>query len=364
MARRTALYETHLAANGKMVEFAGWELPVQYKGLIEEHQAVRNAAGLFDVSHMGEVFLTGPKALAAAQMLLTNDLSKIVDGQALYCGLLNERGTFVDDVIAYRFSAERILLVVNGANREKDAAWIKEHAFGAQVDDRSDEYGQVAVQGPRAEEIVQKLTRTDLTKVLYYHQTEGEVAGIPCIIARTGYTGEDGLELYMPWAKAPALWSALMEAGAPFGLMPAGLGCRDTLRLEMRFMLYGNDIDEAHTSLEAGLGWTVKLDKSDFIGRAALAEQKAKGLARKLVGFTTEKAIPRHGYRILKDGAEVGQVTSGTQSPSLGRPIGLAYVPTELSSVGATFDLEVRGKSFPATVCKTPFFTPQKPPRK
>ncbi|MGI5865769.1 MAG: glycine cleavage system aminomethyltransferase GcvT [Myxococcales bacterium] len=358
MARRTPLYQAHVDAGGKIVEFAGWELPVQYKGIIDEHTAVRTAVGLFDVSHMGEIFLSGPRALEAAQRLLSNDLSKAKDGQAIYSGMLNERGGFVDDVIVYRFSATRLMLVVNAANAAKDLAWIQEHAADAEVADRSAEFAQIAVQGPKAVELCQSLTALDLSQVPFFRFTEGEVAGARCIVARTGYTGEDGFELYCAPDQAPALWSALLEKGAPLGVTPCGLGARDSLRLEAKLALYGNDIDEEHTPLEAGMGWTVKLDKGEFIGRAALEKQKAEGVQRKLVGFTTlERGIPRHGYPILADGERVGVVTSGTQSPTLKKPIGLAYVPTALAPEGSTFAVEIRGKPVAAAVVKTPFYT-------
>ena len=357
MARRTPLFEAHQQAGGKIVDFAGWELPVQYKGILEEHTAVRTAVGLFDVSHMGEIFLTGPKALEAAQRLITNDVAKCQDGQALYAGLLNERGGFVDDVICYRFNAEKLLLVVNGANAAKDAAWIHEHSFGAQVEDCSDRYAQIAVQGPKSRELLAGLTPVDLSPIGYYRFTEGTVAGVQCIIARTGYTGELGFELYCAPEQATGLWNALLEKGQGFGVMPCGLGARDSLRLEMKFALYGNDIDADHTPLEADLGWIVKLAKGDFIGRDALVAQKEKGLTRKLVGFTvTDKGIARHGYPVLEDGKAVGVVTSGTQSPSLKIPIGVAYVPTALATEGSTFDVEIRGKPVPAKVVKTPFY--------
>jgi aminomethyltransferase len=363
MARRTPFYEAHKQAGGKIVEFAGWELPVQFKGIIEEHTAVRTAAGVFDVSHMGEVFITGPKAMETVQRLLTNDVAKLADLQAAYSGMLYENGGFVDDVIVYRFNPQKFLVVINGANVAKDVAWMKEHSFGATVEDRSDDYGQLAIQGPKAAGIVQKLTKTDLSKVPWYHHAgEGEVGGVRCIIARTGYTGEDGFELYCPPDQAMKLFGAVMETGKQDGLVPCGLGARDSLRLEMKYALYGNDIDAEHTPLEAGLGWIVKLNKTpDFIGKPVLEKQKAQGLSRKLIGFTTtDRGIPRHGYPILKDGKQVGVVTSGTQSPSLKKPIGMGYVPAALAAEGSTFDVEIRGKPVSAVVVKTPFYEPKK----
>jgi len=357
MPRRTPLYDAHVKAGARIVEFAGWELPIQYKGILEEHAAVRTAAGLFDVSHMGEILLSGPHALSATQRLVSNDVAKARDGQAVYAGLLNEQGGFVDDVIAYRFGEDRVLLVVNAANKDKDLAWIEAHRFGAEVEDQSDRWAQLAIQGPNAAGIVARLTALDLSQIGTYRFAEGEVAGVPSIVARTGYTGEDGFELYCAPERATSLWDALLAAGAGEGLVPCGLGARDSLRLEMKYALYGNDIDDDHTPLEAGLGWIVKLEKGDFIGRPVLERQKAQGVTRKLVGFTlTDRGIPRHGYRILKDGQPVGEVTSGTQSPSLKQPIGIGYVPAALAAEGSTFDVEIRGKPVPAVVVKTPFY--------
>jgi aminomethyltransferase len=334
---------------------------VQYAGILEEHAAVRERAGLFDVSHMGEVVFRGPKALEALQRLFTNDLSKCDDGQAQYGCLCREDGGIVDDVVVYRRSAEDLLVCVNASNRKKDFEWLHGHAFGADVQDESDRWAQLALQGPRAAEILQKLTSTRLGAIGTYRFTEGEVAGVRCTIARTGYTGEDGFELFCPPEAAPKLWDALLEAGAPEGLAPAGLGARDSLRLEMAYRLYGNDMDETRTPLEAGLAWVVKLDKGDFVGREALRRQKEAGLSRKLVGFTlTEPGIPRHGYRVLHAGAAVGEVTSGTKSPTLQLPIGLAYVPAALAAEGSTFAVEIRGRPVAARVVKTPFHSKKK----
>jgi len=360
-ARRTPLYEAHKRHGGKLVEFAGWELPVQYTGLLEEHRAVREAAGLFDVSHMGEVWFHGEGALEACNELITNDLARIADGQALYAGMLNERGGFVDDVIAYRFSPTKILVCVNAANTDKDFAWMQRHVRpGVELKNESDQWAQLALQGPKAQAILQKLTAHDLSSIPFFHFAEIEVEGRPVIAARTGYTGEDGFEIFCRPQDAEALWEAIYAAGKPEGLKLAGLGARDSLRTEAKLALYGNDIDDEHTPLEAGLGWIVKWDKPHFIGKEALEKQKAEGVKRKLVGFTlTERGIPRHGYPVLKDGEQVGVVTSGTQSPTLGMPIGLAYVPTELSAEGSTFHVEIRGKPVAAKVIKTPFYKRQ-----
>ncbi|XXF75525.1 glycine cleavage system aminomethyltransferase GcvT [Myxococcaceae bacterium GXIMD 01537] len=358
MARRTPLNEAHRKLGARMVDFAGWDMPVQYTSIIAEHEAVRTGVGLFDVSHMGEVEFRGPGALEAANALITNDLARIADGQAVYAGLLNEQGTFVDDVVAYRFSPERILICVNASNREKDFEWMSRHAQGVKPVDRGDDFAQIAVQGPKAAAVVQRLTRTDLAPLGNYRFTEGEVAGVPCIISRTGYTGEDGFELYCPPQDAEKLWNALLQEGQPEGIKPCGLGARDSLRTEMKFPLYGNEIDDAHNSLEAGLGWTVKLDKpGGFIGKEALEKAKAAGVQRKLVGFEmTGTGIPRHGYPLLKDGQPVGVVTSGTMGPMVKKAIGIGYVPAALAAEGSTFDVEIRGRAVPAVVVKTPFW--------
>lgn len=357
MARQTPLYEAHRKLGAKLVDFAGWEMPVQYSSVVAEHQAVRTTAGLFDVSHMGEIEFTGKGALEAANALISNDLNRAADGQALYAGLLNERGGFVDDVVAYRFSPERIFICVNAGNRDKDFQWVSGHAKGGQPRNRSDDFAQLALQGPLSAKILRRMTSVDLSKIAGYHFTEGSVGGIRCIISRTGYTGEDGFELYCAPLDAEKLWFQLLEEGKPEGLQPAGLGARDSLRTEMKYALYGNDIDEDHTPLEAGLGWIVKLDKGDFIGRGTLQKQKAEGVGRKLVGFElTGPGVPRHGYSILQQGRPVGIVTSGTVGPSVKKPIGIGYVPTELAEEGRTFDVDIRGREVPARVVKTPFW--------
>jgi len=295
--------------------------------------------------------------LEAANRLLSNDLARSSDGQAVYSGLLNDRGGFVDDVVAYRFSPERILICVNASNREKDFRWMSERTSRVKPINRSDDYAQLALQGPKAAAILQRKTAAALSSLRSYRFTEAEVAGVPCILSRTGYTGEDGFELYSAPGEAEALWFALLDEGREEGLVPAGLGARDSLRTEMKFALYGNDIDEEHTPLEAGLGWIVKLDKGDFIGRAALERQKAEGVRRKLVGFELlESGVPRHGYNIVKDGAAAGVVTSGTFGPSVKKPIGIGYVPSELASEGSTFAVEIRGRPVAAKVVKTPFW--------
>ncbi len=358
MALRTPLHAAHLRHGARMVEFAGWDMPVQYAGLIEEHEAVRNAVGLFDVSHMGEVVFRGPRALAALQAVFTNDLSKVADGQAQYGCLCRENGGIVDDVVVYRRSAEDLLVCVNAANRDKDFEWLKAHAAGADVRNESDDWGQVALQGPKAQAVLRRLTSANLDALKTYRHAPGTVAGVACLVARTGYTGEDGFELFCPAAQAEKLWDALMVAGQPEGIQPAGLGCRDTLRLEMAYRLYGSDMDDETTPLEAGLAWVVKLDKGDFIGRAALQRQKEQGLSRKLVGFQlTEPGIARHGHPVVRDGLPVGVVTSGTRSPTLKTSIGLAYVPPALAAEGSALAVEIRGKPVAAVVVKTPFLS-------
>jgi aminomethyltransferase len=355
VALRTPLYEAHLAAGARMVEFAGWDMPVQYKGVLEEHAAVRESVGIFDVSHMGEVTIEGPRALECAQRLVTNDLSKCTDGQAQYSALCNEKGGVIDDIIVYRFSAQRLFICVNASGREKDFEWMKAHALdGARVEQHSDDWAQIAIQGPKAPALVDSLCEPRVLDLAYYHFREATVAGIRgCIVARTGYTGEDGFEVFAPPGSARKLWDALAARDA----VPCGLGARDSLRLEVAYRLYGNDMDEEHTPLEAGLGWIVKLDKAGgFVGSEALIRQKKEGLQRRLAGFKlTGKGIARHGYPVLKDGRRVGEVTSGTMSPILKEPIGLAYLPAALSKEGSSFDIEIRGKPVPAAVVKTPF---------
>jgi aminomethyltransferase len=358
MAQRTPLYDAHVRAGARMVEFAGWSMPVQYAGLLEEHAAVRERAGLFDVSHMGEVVFRGPEALAALQRLFTNDLAKCADGQAQYGCLCHEDGGIVDDVVVYRRAQDDLLVCVNAANRQKDFDWLHGHASGADVVNESDDWAQLALQGPLAPQVLQKLTGVRLGGVGTYRFTTGDVAGVPCLVARTGYTGEDGFELFCPPAEAARLWDALLEAGAPEGVRPCGLGARDSLRLEMAYRLYGSDMDDATTPLEAGLAWVVKLDKGEFVGREALRRQKEAGVGRKLVGFVlTEPGIARHGYPVVQGGKPVGTVTSGTKSPSLGTSIGLAYVPAALAAEGSTFGVEIRGRAVAARVVKTPFYS-------
>jgi aminomethyltransferase len=343
-----------------MVPFGGWDMPVEYSGLIAEHNAVRTAAGLFDVSHMGQFEVEGEGALAFLQRVSANNVGKLVDGQAQYSALPMSTGCPVDDIIVYRRAERRYLVVVNAANIEKDWNWLlAQKPSGCGLHDLSDQFALLALQGPKAEAILQGLTPIDLKHVAFYRFAEGKVNGVPGIVARTGYTGEDGFEIFVAPDAASALWRRLVEAGQPHGLLPAGLGARDTLRLEARMMLYGNDMDETTTLIEAGLGWIVSLDevKGDFNGRAVLAGQKANGAPRKLVGFEmTERGIPRHGYPVLLGDEVQGAVTSGTYAPFLKKSIGLCYLPAARAGVGTELAVEIRGRRTPARVVATPFY--------
>ena len=361
---RTALYSEHLKAGGRMVEFAGYELPVQYTGLTEEHLAVRSRAGLFDVSHMGEVVVRGPGALELVQLVSCNDHSKMTVGRAQYTGLMNPEGTFVDDVLVHKMADDEFLLVVNAANRQKDVAYLGDLARdrgGVEVVDLSDDYAQIALQGPLAMEVLQPLTPQVLGEIKYYRFVQGEVAGQTAMIARTGYTGEDGFEVYCAPEGAPAVWRSILAEGGPKGVLPTGLGARDTLRFEAGMSLYGNDIDSTTTPLEAGLGWIVKLGKGDFIGRDVLERQQEEGVERRLVGFEmVDRGIARHGYPvILEEGAAepVGEVTSGTQSPTLGKALGMTYLPVEAAEVGQEFFVQIRNRSARARVVELPFYS-------
>ena len=354
--KRTPLRDVHAALGAKMVPFGGWDMPVQYAGIIEEHRCVRSAVGLFDISHMGEFEVRGPGALAAVQTLATNDASTLAIGQVQYSLLCYPEGGIVDDLTLYRLAEEHYMLTVNASNIDKDWAWVTEGARGGGWTNVGAETGLLAVQGPRAEGLVQRLADQDVTRVPYYHFISGNVAGVPCLISRTGYTGEDGFELYAPAARLEALWNGLMQGGKGDGIQPIGLGARDTLRLEMKFALYGNDIDETTNPLEAGLGWVVKPAKGEFIGRGAIEAMRAAGVTRKLVGFEmAERAVARHGYRLLKGGDAVGIVTSGSFSPSLERCIGMGYLRADLTTVGTEFDVDIRGQAHRARVAKTPF---------
>ena len=356
--KRTPLFEVHRELGARMVAFGGWEMPVQYAGILEEHRAVSERAGLFDISHMGEFEIAGPGALEAVQRLTTNDASRLSVGEVHYSALTTPEGTFVDDITVYKFADDRYWFTVNAANIEKDVAWIGNHvASVVEVRNLSDDIALLAIQGPRAQEILQKLTTAELDTLKYYRFVEGTVVDIRCCISRTGYTGEDGFELYAPPQHAAILWNALLEAGAPVGLQPCGLGARDTLRLEARMALYGQDIDDRHTVLEADLGWIVKLEKGEFIGREALARQRAEGISRKLVGFEMlGRGIARPHYTIATEGYPIGEVTSGGPAPSLGKNIGLGYVAAQYAEIGTEFDIVIRGQPVTARVVRTPFY--------
>jgi aminomethyltransferase len=360
--KRTPLYAAQRALGARFIEFGGWELPVQYSGIQEEHHAVRTRAGLFDVSHMGEIELRGARALQACNALTVNDVDRLGDGQAQYSLLCLPSGGVVDDIMVHRIDAERLLLCVNAANIETDFGWIREHHGGADVVNRSDEVAQLALQGPLASAILRQATPVALDTIPPFAFREGPVAGRPCLVAHTGYTGEDGWEIYCAAGDAADVWEALLTAGTPLGLLPAGLGARDTLRLERALPLYGHELTVDTTPLEAGLAWVVRFNKPTFIGRDALLQQRASGVSRQLVGLVmTAPGIPRQGYPILRDGTVVGTVTSGTRSPTLGKAIGLGYVATVWRATGTTLDVEIRRRMVGAEVTSLPFYRREVP---
>jgi len=359
--KSTPLRDRHEALGARLVPYAGWEMPVEYSGISDEHLAVREAAGLFDVSHMGEIEVAGAGALAAVQWVTTNDASRLDVGHAQYTAITTCEGTFVDDVLLYRLADEHFLFVVNAANSRKASRWltdrIAEHGADAAVVNTSSRYALVAVQGPEATAVLQALTDVDLSEVGRFRCVHGEVAAVRATMARTGYTGEDGFEILCPPQQAGRLWDALMEAGRPRGLKPCGLGARDTLRLEACLRLYGQDIDETVTPLEAGLGWIVAWNKGDFVGRGPLDQQRAAGPDRRLAAFdVTDRGIARPGHPVVIDGQVCGTVTSGTQTPYLKRAVGLAMVPAAAAAVGTTFDVDIRGRLTPARVVPEPFY--------
>jgi aminomethyltransferase len=361
--QRTAFYDIHAGLGAKIVPFAGYEMPVLYKGIVAEHNAVRERVGLFDVSHMGEVLVKGPGALDFIQSITVNDASVLVDGQAQYSAMCRPNGGIVDDLLVYRIAENDYMLVINASTTPKDLAWMQENMIdGVDLKNVSDEFSLLAVQGPRSLETMQKLTDSDLSAVEYYHFVKGKVAGVDAIISRTGYTGEIGFELYFPSDRETGerVWNAIMEAGAEFGIEPAGLGARDTLRLEMGYCLYGNDIDETTNPIEAGLGWITKLNKESFNAKDVLQQEKEAKPKRKLVGFEMqERAIPRQHYRIFAEGRDVGEVTSGTSSPTLGKGIGMGYVESAYSKPGTAISIMIRDKEVPAVVARPPFVKKQ-----
>ncbi len=354
--KKTPLNALEHELGGKMIEFGGWEMPVQFTSILEEHQAVRTRAGVFDVSHMGEILVKGPEALALLQKTTCNDVSKLQDARAQYNALLYPTAGIVDDLLVYRMAGDDYFVVVNAANSDKDYEWLGECAKGmdVQVTNASADYAQLALQGPNAQQILQPLTDLDLSAMKYYHFARGKVDGAKAIVSRTGYTGEDGFEIYVAPEEGPRLFKKLIEKGQ---VIPCGLGARDTLRLEAKMALYGNDIDHSTTPLEADLGWIVKLEKGDFMGRDVLEREKVEGPRRKLVGFEmVDRGIARHGYPIVEGQEEIGVVTSGTHSPTLKKPIGLAYLPLDKSAVGTEFTILIRGKEARARVVPTPFY--------
>jgi aminomethyltransferase len=356
--RKTALNSTHRRMGAKMVNFGGWDMPVEYSGIIAEHMAVRTQAGLFDVSHMGELEIRGPGALALVQHVTCNNAAKLVIGQAQYSGLMTSRGTFVDDLLVHKFSETHYLLCVNAANQDGDFEHIvANNPFDASVENTGPRYSQLAVQGPRAKEILQKLTQVPLDSIRYYYFAFGKVDGVECLVARTGYTGEDGFEIYFDPEFSEKLWESTLEAGEHAGLTPCGLGARNTLRLEAGMCLYGHEIDDSTTPWEAGLGWICKLDKGPFLGSDVLTQRKQAGLERKLAGFEMlDKRIGRDGYPVLIARREAGRVTSGCPSPFLKKNIGMAYVPPGAAATGTEIGINIRGQSAPARIVALPFY--------
>jgi aminomethyltransferase len=357
MAKQTPFYQQHLKQGAKIIEFAGYLMPVQYQGIVEEHRKVRSSVGIFDLSHMGEFLVKGKGAEAFLQKLAVNDVNKLQTFQVQYSCMCYPEGGIVDDILIYRLP-EHWMLVVNAANLDKDFAWVQQSKFGeVEIENLSDQMGLLAIQGPQAQKVMAKLTSYDLDKLKFYWGTYTDLDGNRILFSRTGYTGEDGFELYLSPDSAERLWNKAMAAGQEFGVEPVGLGARDSLRLEMKYMLYGNDIDQTTNPLEAGLGWIVKFDKGDFIGREAILKAKAAGLKRKLVAFEMqERCVPRQHYAILKEGNRIGEVTSGLFSPSLEKGIGLGYVQIEYSEPGSRFEVQIRERLFPAQVVKPPFW--------
>ncbi|MGC8636742.1 MAG: glycine cleavage system aminomethyltransferase GcvT [Athalassotoga sp.] len=355
--KKTPLWSEHKRLGAKMVEFGGWEMPLQYTSIIEEHKTVRESAGIFDVSHMGEILVEGPDTLRFVDKLITNSVSKLKNGEICYSPMCYENATIVDDLLAYRFSENKILLVVNASNTDKDYEWIisQKHGYNVDVKNLSKDYAQIAFQGPKAEQILKKISGVDLSRISFYTFTLGQINGINCIVSRTGYTGEDGFEMYFQPDAAVALWRKLIEIGGK-EVKPCGLGSRDTLRFEATYMLYGNDIDDTTTPLEAGLGWTVDFTKPTFNGKEVLLRQKENGVSKRLRGFEIDGGIARHGYEIFDGEKKIGHITSGTKSPTLNKSLALGYVETQYSKIGSEVLVDVHGKKVRATVVKTPFY--------
>lgn len=358
--KKTRFNANHHTMGARMVEFVGWEMPIEYKGIIDEHMAVRTKAGLFDVSHMGEILVTGPDALAYVQRLTPNDAAKLAPGQVQYTALTTPEGTFVNDMLVYCLNLQKYFLVVNAANSDKDFAWVSGHTngFAVKAENQSDAYSQLALQGPLAEKILQPLTDVRLASLKSFWWAAGKVAGRDCLVSRTGYTGEDGFEIYTTDPEPGILWDSIIAEGTPLGLLPVGLGARDTLRLEAKLMLYGNDITDKTTVLEADLKWIVKFQKGDFLGKTVLEKQLAEGLTKKLVGFElVDRGIARPHYPAYVGGTKVADVCSGTFAPFLKKPIGLVYLPIGATAVGTEFTIGIRDKLVQARVVPTPFYT-------
>lgn len=358
--KKTPLYEKHIQLKGKMIDFGGWSLPVEYTGIIPEHEAVRTKAGIFDVSHMGEITVKGEDSEKYLQMLLTNDISLLNNNQIAYTAMCYPHGGVVDDLLVYKYSNTDYLLVVNASNTEKDYQWMKENIFGnTEILNVSENYAQLALQGPLAETILQKLTSKNLNEIEFYYFSDNvKVGNIEALVSRTGYTGEDGFELYFAYDKAEEMWDLILEAGKDEGLIPAGLGARDTLRFEASLPLYGHELNENITPLEAGLGFFVKLNKENFIGKEALAKQKSEGLQRKIVGFEMiDRGIPRNNYEVYKEGEKIGYVTTGSFSPTLKKNIGLALIDSAYSKEGTEIEILIRNKNSKAKVIKKPFYS-------
>lgn len=361
--RKTPLAEAHEKLGARMVDFAGWWMPVQYRGLREEHLAVRQHVGLFDVSHMGEIWVQGSEALAALQWLTTNDLSRLKSGQAQYSLLPNERGGLVDDIIVYCVEpGTNYLVCVNASNTDKDFAWMLQHNRGAEIRNESSQWAQIAVQGPSAMKLMERVMGKSYMRLESFHFEFANYQGMRIIVARTGYTGEDGCEIFLPNQVALTMWRDLLQNGAELGVEPIGLGARDTLRTEMKYSLYGHEIDDSTNPYAAALGWVVKPEAKDFLGKSAMLAQRERGLTRKLIGFKLlDKGIPRQGYSLFSfDNSEIGKVTSGTLSPSLNESIGIAYVDAKFAGEGSEFLVDIRGRKAKAKVVKTPFVKPQK----
>ena len=361
--RRTALHQVHREMGARMIDFGGWDMPVSYSGIVAEHNAVRSGVGLFDVSHMGEIEISGPQSVDLIDSVCSNRAASLRNGQAQYSGLLNPHGGFVDDLLVHRISSDHFFLCVNASNQEKDFAWfVRNNAFEAEVRFASADYDQLAIQGPRALAVATRLTHLDLAGMRYYWFAHGEFAGVPAIVARTGYTGEDGFEIYMPPADSERVWSAILDAGARDSILPCGLGARNTLRLEAAMSLYGHEIDASTTPYEAGLGWIVRLQKPSFCGREVLVKQKTEGVRRKIVGFEMKaRGIARDGYRVFVDGTAAGKVTSASPAPSLGKNIGLCMLPVQYARLGRRVDIEIRGRMVAAQTVPIPFYKRTRP---